>query len=65
MRQSFGLKQCFKKKNNYKFSFELKLLPKVMRLGHVGDNMANVAILNNSFTIFLNSIAAVSGFTIF
>ena len=43
-------------KKNYKISFELKLLPKVVRLGQVGDDMANAAVLNNSFTMFLNSI---------
>ena len=46
-------------KKNYKFSFELKLLPKVVYLGHLGDIMANIVVLNISFTIFLNSIAAV------
>ena len=45
-----------KKKKNYKISFELKLLLKVVRLGYIGDNMANAAVLNNDFTIFLNSI---------
>ena len=49
---SFGLKYCLKK--NYKISFELKHLPKVVRFGHVGDNMANAAVLNSVFTIFLN-----------
>ena len=38
-----------------KISFKLKLLFEVRRLNHVGDSMTNVVVLNNSFTIFLNS----------
>ena len=53
----FWIKIVFFKKKNYKISFELKLLPKVVRLGYIGDNMTNAAVLNNDFTIFFNSIA--------
>ena len=46
-------------KKNYKISFDLRLLSKVVCLGHVGDIMTNAAVLNNDFTIFLNSISFV------
>ena len=55
---SFGLKYTISKKN-YKISFETKLLPKVVRLGHVGESRANVVVLNSDFSIILNSIAVV------
>ena len=56
---SFGLKYSFFKKKNYEISFEIKLLPKVVRLGHVGDSLANVVVLNSGFTIFSYSIVDV------
>ena len=64
----FWIKILYFKKKNYQSSFETKLLPsKVVRLGHVGDNRANADVLNNGFSIILNSIATVmdSSFTIF
>ena len=65
--RSFGLKYYFFLKKIYKNSFELKLLPKVVRLGHLSYNMANTAVVNNGFIIFLKVIAVVmdSGFIIF
>ena len=42
----------FFKIKNYKFSFGLKAMPKVLYLGHIGDNKSIAAIMNNGFTIF-------------
>ena len=50
--ESFGLKYHFSKKKKNQNSLHFKLLPKVVRLGHVGDNLANIVVLNSCFTIF-------------
>ena len=34
---------------NYKNNVYLKLLPNLVRLGHVGDTLVKVDVLNNSF----------------
>ena len=60
MRKSscLGLKYYFLKEN-YKNRFELKLLSKVVGLVHINDNMTNVIVLNNGFTIVLKVIDSV------
>ena len=37
---------------NYEISFDFKLLFNLIRLGHVGDSLANANVLNNVFSIF-------------
>ena len=59
----FWIKIVFLFKKNYKISFKLKLLYKIIRLDHIGDSMVNTIILNSDFIIFFNSID--SNFIIF
>ena len=39
----------FKKKKNCKISFGLKVLPKVVRLGHVSNSKAISAVMDSGF----------------
>ena len=50
--KEFWIKILFFKKKKKEISFEIKLLPKVVCLGHVCDNLANAAVLNSGFIIF-------------
>ena len=55
---SFGLKYYFKK--NYENSFDFKLLPNLVHLGHVGNSLTNAVVLNSVFTIFCLMIKLLS-----
>ena len=48
----FWIKILFFQKKNYKNSLYLKLMPNLVRLGHVGNSLANVVVLNSDFIIF-------------
>ena len=42
---------------NDEFSFSVKLMPKLVRLGHVGFMLANVIVLNKVFSFKISNAA--------